>query len=179
MSAFLLTLLAALAAGVGARDQVLVARLAARRGPGPGLLVAALLVTVLSAGAAGWLGARVAPQLVPRARTILVAMALGLAALELIVMRPRRPAAEPTESLGALGVVLLAHQVTDAVRLLIFAIAAGSAVPAFAILGGAIGAVLYMVLGWIGGEALLRLPLGRLRTGLGAVLALVAVYIAF
>ncbi|MFM5893601.1 MAG: hypothetical protein ACKOQM_04115, partial [Novosphingobium sp.] len=107
MSAFLLALLAALVAGLGARDQMVVAELAARRGTGLGLLVTAVSVALLSAGVAGWLGGQVAPQMMPRARSILVAMALGLAALELVVLRPHRQAAEPTESLGALAVVLL------------------------------------------------------------------------
>ena len=177
MSSFLLTFLAALVAGLGARDQMLVAELSARRGPGLGLLVTAVAMAMLSAGIAGWAGGLVAPQLLPRARTVLVAMALGLAAIELIVLHPRRPAAEPTESLGALAVVLLAHQVTDAARLLVFAIAAASAVPAFAMFGGMAGCALGLVAGWSGGDALLRLPLRWLRAGLGLVLAFAALYL--
>jgi Ca2+/H+ antiporter, TMEM165/GDT1 family len=177
MSAFLLALLAALIAGLGARDQMVVAELAARRGTGLGLLVTAVSVALLSAGVAGWLGGQVAPQMIPRARSILVAMALGLAALELVVLRPRRQAAEPTESLGALAVVLLAHQVTDAARLLVFAIAAASAVPALAMLGGAAGCGLSMVVAVVAGGDLLRLPLRWLRAGLGVVLGLVAIYL--
>lgn len=178
MSSFLLAMLAVLVAGLGARDQMLVAELTARRGPRLGLLVTALGVAVLSAGVAGWFGGSIAPQLLPRTRALLAAMALGLAAIELIVLRPRRRAAEPTESLGAFAVVLLAHQITDAARLLIFSIAAASALPALAALGGMTGAALGMVIGWSGGEALLRLPLGRLRRGLGAMLGLIAIYIA-
>ena len=177
MSAFLFTMIAALVAGLGARDQVLVASLAVRRGAVLGLLLTALAVAVLSAGIAGWAGALVAPQMTPRARTYLVAMALSLAAIELIVLRPRRPVAEPTESLGALAVVLLAHEVTDAARLLVFALAAASAVPAFAIAGGIAGCAASVVLGWGTGDVLLRLPLGWLRAGLGAALALVALYL--
>lgn len=176
MSAFLLALLAALVAGLGARDQMVVAELAVRRGPGLGLLVTAMAAALLSAAIAGWLGGQVAPQLLPRARSILVAMALGLAALELVVLRPRRQAAEPTESLGALAVVLLAHQVTDAARLLVFAIAAASAVPVLAMLGGAAGCGLSMAMAVTGGADLLRLPLRWMRTGLGVVLGLVAIY---
>lgn len=177
MSAFLLALLAALVAGLGARDQMVVVQLAARRGRGLGLLITVMAVALLSAVVAGWLGGQVAPQLLPRARTYMVAMALGLAALELVVLRPGRQAAEPTESLGALAVVLLAHQVTDGARLLVFAIAAASAVPVLAILGGAAGCGLSMVLAVVGGEDLLRLPLRRMRTGLGVTLGLVAIYL--
>ena len=177
MSAFLFTMIAALVAGLGARDQMLVAELSARRGSGLGVLVTAVAIAMLSAGIAGWAGGLVAPQLLPRARIVLVAMALGLAAIELIVLRPRRRAAEPTESLGALAVVLLAHQLTDASRLLVFALAAASAFPVFAMLGGMAGCTLSMAAGWGGGDALLRLPLGWLRAGLGVVLALVAAYL--
>jgi putative Ca2+/H+ antiporter (TMEM165/GDT1 family) len=177
MAAFLFTMLAALVAGLGARDQMQVASLAVRRGAGIGLLVTALAVAVFSAALAGWAGGLVAPQMTPRARTYLVAMALGLAALELLVLRPRRPAAEPTESLGALAVVLLARQLTDAARLLIFAISAASAVPALALAGGMAGCGASIALGWSAGDMLLRLPMVWLRAGLGVVLALVAVYL--
>jgi len=177
MAAFLFTLLAALVAGLGARDQMLVASLAARRGAGIGLLTVALTVAVLSAGIAGWAGGLVAPQMTPRARTLLVAMALGLAAFEMLVLRPRRAAAEPTESFGALAVVLLAHELTDAARLLVFAIAAASAVPALALAGGMAGCGASIALGWSAGDMLLRLPLVWLRAGLGVALALVAVYL--
>ncbi|MDL2353148.1 MAG: hypothetical protein QFC78_09920 [Pseudomonadota bacterium] len=177
MAAFLLALLAALIAGVGARDQLLVAWMAARRGPGFGLLATAMTAALLSAALAGWAGTLAAPQLEPRARTYLVAMALGLAALELLVLRPGRRPAEPSASLGALGVVLLAQQVTDAARLLVFALAASSSVPQFAVLGGMLGCAATAVLGWSGGERLAALPLGRIRAGLGVLLAGIALFL--
>ena len=183
MLAFLLTLLAALTAGVGARDQLLVAWMAERQGAklGPefGLLVTAVVVAMFSAGIAGWVGLLAAPQLEARARTYLVAMALGLAALELVVVRPRRRPAEPTGSLGALAIVLLAQQLTDAARLLVFALAASSAVPAFAIAGGMLGCAATAVLGWSGGAWLEALPLRRIRAGLGLVLAVIALWLVF
>ena len=179
MSGFLLALLAALAAGVGARDQLLVARMAARQGPDqsrrPLLLLIALAAALLSAGLAGWAGSIAAPQLVPRARNLLVAMALGLAALELLLVRPGRRPKEPTASLGALAIVLLAQQAIDAARLLIFALAASSAVPLFAVLGGMIGCAATAVLGWAGGARLAELPLTGARRVLGVVLAAIAV----
>ena len=181
MATFLFTLLAALAVGVGARDQLLVAWMAARpgarAGPGLGLLVTAIGAALFSAGLAGWAGMVAAPQLAPPARGVLVAMALGLAALELLVLRPGRRPAEPTASLGALGVVLLAQQVTDAARLLIFALAASSAVPQLAILGGMLGCAGTAVVGWSGGDRLAALPLRRVRAGLGLVLAGIAIYL--
>lgn len=177
MATFLLALLAALVAGVGARDQLLVAWIAARQGQRPLLLVTAVVVALLSAGLAGWAGMLAAPQLVPQARGVLVAMALGLAALELLVLRPKPRPAEPTASLGALAVVLLARQLADAARLLIFALAASSAVPLFAIAGGMLGCAATAVLGWGGGDKLADLPLGRIRAGLGLLLAAIAAYL--
>lgn len=177
MAAFLLTLLVALIVGLGARDQLLVAWMAARQGQRTALLVTAIAVALLSAGAAGWAGMLAAPQLEPRARVYLVAMALGLAALELLVLRPGRRPAEPTSSLGALAVVLLAQQLTDAARLLVFALAASSAVPQFAVLGGMLGCAGTAVLGWSGAERLAALPLARVRAGLGVLLGGIAVYL--
>ena len=182
MASFLLTLLAALAVGVGARDQMLVAWMAARpgakSGPGVGLLVTAIGVALFSAGLAGWAGSLAAPQLAPPARVLLVALALGLAALELLVLRPGRRPAEPTASLGALAVVLLAQQVTDAARLLVFALAASSAVPPLAIAGGMLGCAGTALIGWMGGARLAALPLIWVRRALGVVLAGIAAYLA-
>lgn len=181
MSAFLLALLAALAAGVGARDQLLVAWMSARSGetagPGFGLLVTAIGAALLSAALAGWAGMVVAPQLAPPARGVLVAMALGLAALELLLLRLGRRPAEPTASLGALGLVLLAQELTDAARLLVFALAASSPAPQLAVLGGMLGCAGTAVLGWSGGDRLCALPLRRIRAGLGLVLAGIVIYL--
>ena len=178
MADFLFAMLAVLIAGLGARDQVLVAGMAERQGPRPGILLVALAGAVVSAVAAGWLGTVTAPLLIPRARTLLVAMVLGLAALELIFVRPRRIAAEPTHSLGAFAAVLLAQQLTDAARLLVFALAAASAVPHWTVLGGAIGGGLSVAAGWLGAQSLRALPLVAVRRGLGTVLALVALWLA-
>ena len=177
MASFLLTLLAALAAGVGSRDQMLVAWMAERHGQRLLLLLTVVAVATASAGLAGWAGMVAAPLLEPRARTYLVAMTLGLAALELLVLRSGRRPAEPTASLGALAVVLLAQQVTDAARLLVFALAASSAVPQFAVLGGMIGCAVTAVLGWSGGERLAALPLTAVRRALGVLLAAIAVFV--
>ena len=171
-------MLAVLIAGLGARDQVLVADLAERQGPRPAILLLAVLTAGVSAAAAGWAGAITAPLLIPRARTMLVAMVLGLAALELLFIRPRGTATEPTNSLGAFAVVLLAQQLTDAARLLVFALAAASAVPQLAALGGAVGGTLSVLGGWLAAQHLRGLPLVAVRRGLGLGLALVALWLA-
>lgn len=178
MTGFILALLAALIAGVGARDQAIVAAMAERQGPRPAALLAALLCAALSAWAAGWAGTISAPLLAPAALRWLVVLAAGLAALELLLLRPGRKPAEPTASLGAFVIVLLAQQLTDAARLLIFALAATSTVPALATLGGMLGGCLTVVTGWSAGAALGDWPLGKLRRILGCGLILMALLLA-
>ena len=178
MAGFLFALLASVISGVGARDQLLVAAMGQRQSARPAVLLVALIAALGSAAAAGWGGASLAPLLLPRARILLVALALGLAALELVLIRPRRTPEEPTASLGALAIVLLARQLTDASRLLVFALAASSAVPLAAAAGGMLGCAATVVAGWLAGPRLTRLPLVAVRRGLGLGLAAVAVWLA-
>lgn len=177
MAGFLFALLASIVVGIGARDQALVAGLSVRQGARPAVLALALLAAFASAGVAAWAGVQVAPMLVPAARTMLVAMVLGLAALELLVMRPLKQPAEPTESLFAFGVVLLAQQLTDAARLVIFALAAASTLPVATALGGAIGCSVTVVIGWLLAAELRRWPLGAVRRALGVVLLAIAAWL--
>lgn len=168
-------MLAVVATGLGARDQVLMARMAGR----PAVLVIGLLCALLTSAAAGWAGHAAAPLLDAPARSVLVAMALGAAAAELIMVRPGRKPLEPTQSLGAFALVILAQQLTDAARLTVFAIAAASPVPWAAILGGAAGSAASVVAGWLGGEDWEALPLGLIRRGLGLLLLLITIYLAY
>ncbi len=168
-------MLAVLAAGLGARDQVLMARLAGRGS----VLAIGLVCAALTTAAAGWAGHTIAPQINGPTRSILVAMALGFAAVELIFVRPGRKPLEPTQSLGALTVVLLAQQLTDAARFTVFAIAAASPVPWVAVAGGAIGSAATVLAGWLGGRDWEAQPLGRIRRGLGIALLLVTIYLAY
>ena len=181
MAGFLFALLAAVIAGVGARDQVLVASLArqqdGRRRGRVAVLVMALVVALSSAAAAGWAGLALAPLMVPRARIFLVAMALGLAALELLFIQPHRKPDEPTASLGAFAIVLLAQQLTDAARLLVFVLAASSAVPQLAAAGGMLGSAVTVAAGWLAGPSLARLPLVGIRRAFGVILAAAAIWL--
>ena len=178
MAGFLLALLAVLVTGIGARDQAMVAELTARQGARPLVLVVALGCALGSALAAGWAGIQVAPLLAPRARVMLVAMVLALAVLELLFVRPLRKAEEPTHSLFAFGAVLLAQQLTDAARLVIFALAAWSVLPAAAVLGGVIGAGVTVLAGWLAAAHLARWPVAGLRRVLGLGLAVIAAWLA-
>lgn len=148
VTGFLFAFIAVLLAGIGARDQVTVARLSARAGQRPALLTVAIALGVATAAFAAWLSMEVSPMLNARARTLFAAIALGFAGLESLALSPGRKPEEPTRSLAAIAIVLLAHQLTDAARFLIFglAVATGAAVPAGA--GGALGGAFLLGAAW-------------------------------
>lgn len=172
MTGLLFALIATLLVGIGARDQVLVAQLAERQGARPALLMVAIASGMAAAAIAAWGGAQVAGLMAGNARLFLVALALGLAGLELLVLAPRAAPAEPTHSLGAFALVIFAMQLTDAARFVVFALAALTRAPLTTGLGGAFGAALVVGAGWM---LLAQAPwLGRLRRGLGAALLLLA-----
>ena len=180
VNGFLFALIAAGLTGIGARDQLLLARISARHGPQTGLLAVAALTGALAAAIAARVGGDAAPQLPARARLLLAAFALVVAAGEMVLIRRPRPLREPTHSLGATAIVLLAHQITDASRLLVFAIAVSWPWPQVA-LGGALGGMLALAGGWLGGADFLAAErwLRRARIGAGLVLALAAAALAF
>ncbi|WP_309622584.1 hypothetical protein [Novosphingobium sp.] len=175
MAGFLFAMLAVLATGLGARDQVLVAHMAPRRA----VLAVALVCTLIASLLAGWAGQSVAPLMTAPARMFLVAMALGLAALELLVIRPGRKPIEPTQSLGAFFLVLLAQQLFDASRFTLFAIAAASPAAWTAVAGGILGSATSVSAGWLGGATWQARPLTLVRRGLGAAMLLLALYLAY
>lgn len=177
MSAAFLAFLAALLAGVGARDQMLVASLAARRFLPPMLLAVALLTAAASGFVAGRAAEVLAPLLTPSARVMFAGMAAGIAGLECLVIGPRRAPEEPTRSLFAAAVVLLAHQLTDGARFLVFAIAVATAVPQAAALGGAAGGVATVLIGALAGEAVLGARLRLVRRVIGGVFLFVAAWL--
>jgi hypothetical protein len=171
MPSFFLALLAAAAATAGGSEAVRVGRLAAALGSGMGLLVACWLACVGACALAAWLGAGIAAELVPAGKAMLVAVALLLAGLELLVLRPGRPPAEPTRSFGAILLVLSAAQLTAAAGFLVFALAAALATPGLAAAGGALGSGAVLTVAWSAGAAWeARVPLGALRYGMAALL---------
>ena len=177
MTGFLFAFIAALLAGIGARDQLTVAGLAARNGQKLSLLVVAMLTAAVTAGIAGWAAGMVLPVIAGNARAgqFLLGVALGFAGLEMLLLRARALPQEPTQSLGAAGIVLTAYQLTDAARFFVFAIAAASAAPMPAGLGGAIGCVAVVALGWIAAEDMPVKAAGYARRGLGLLSLLLAV----
>ncbi|UVI40335.1 hypothetical protein [Qipengyuania spongiae] len=169
--------MAAILAGMGGRDQLIVASLRDRTAGGVPLAGVALSCGVATVLLAAWAGQMVGAGLSDSAETMLLAIALALVALELAWWRTTREPAEPTRSLGALALVLIASQIGDATRLLIFALAAGSAAPAMTGAGGALGSAAGLMAALaVGRGGMNALPLKRLRRTLAA-LAFVAALI--
>ncbi|AIT80947.1 hypothetical protein [Novosphingobium pentaromativorans] len=177
MPAFYLTFIGVLLAGFGARDQVTIAGLTGRQGQRPGVLLVALACTGLTSALAAWAALKMLPVLPPPARGIFAAIAIGLAGLESMILAPRRNPKEPTNSLGALGLVLAAAQVTDAVRFLIFGLAVGLGAPLAAGAGGLLGGLLLSTFAWAVPGFLDRSWTRCGRRIVGAVLVLVALVI--
>lgn len=177
MTGFYFTLLAVLLAGLAARDQLTVAGLTLRQGARPGVLVTGIVISFATGAAAAWAGSLIAPLLPSNARLFLAALALGFAGGESLLFSPGRNPEEPTLSLGALALVLVAHQLTDAARFLVFAIAVATNAPIPAGLGGAIGGAALLAAAWLAPE-LVTLPLlRRLRRVVGVVLLVVALFL--
>lgn len=179
MSALYLAFLAVLLAGLGARDQVTVAGLVQRQGARPGVLLVAIAASIATAAFAAWAAMAVAPLLAPRARLVMAAIALGLAAIESFWAFSGRKPEEPTESLGALAAVLLAHQLTDAARFLIFAIAVAFAAPWPAGIGGAAAGAIALAAAWMLPEIFADPRLRWARRGMGVLLLLAGLIVFF
>jgi putative Ca2+/H+ antiporter (TMEM165/GDT1 family) len=179
MAAALYAFIAAMIAGIGARDQLLVAGLAVRLGRRWSILLVALASAMFSTAVAVLAARAISAELNNRAGLLLAALALALAALELALVQPRRAPDEPTRSLGAAGIVLLATQITDATRFLVFAIAIATEAPRTAGLGGMIASLVVITVGWVGGADLLALPLKSARRVLAAMLMLVAIWLVW
>lgn len=164
MNGFLLSLLLVFALATGGRDQWMVARWADSLGRSTRLLALAIVCASFSAAAMAWVGAEFAALLPRRAGQMLVAFALAMAAFELALPVRFIQPKEPTRSLAALGLVLVARQIGDGARFAVFALAAWSEWPILAGIGGALGGAAAVAFGWAaGGEALARWPLRPLR----------------
>ncbi len=170
-------LAAVFAISLGGRDQLLAARLVERLGRAGPLLAVGALSSIVSAMAMAAAGLALTLVLPGPAADMLVAIALLVAAAELAW--PRRGALpdEPTRSLFAIFVVLLARQLGDAARFLVFAFAAGGSAW-LAGIGGAIGGIAALALGILASEELPGWPLRGVRLALAVLLAIVAVVMA-
>lgn len=138
----------------------------------------AWLSAAITAALAGLAGMGIASLLAPNAKAMLVAIALLLAAAEMVWPWRWRMAEEPTRSSFAILVVLVAAQIGDGARFLILAITLATGAPWLAVLGGAVGSGAVLTLGWSLGP----LPahagtLRRVRLALATVLAVTGVVI--
>lgn len=179
MSAFYLAFVAVLLAGLGARDQATVAALTLRQRGRAGVLLTGVVVSVATAAFAAWAASFIVPLLVPKARVVMVAIALALGGLEALWPFAAKRMEEPTASLGALGVVVLAHQLTDAARFLVFALAAAFAAPVAAGVGGALAGAVSLGLAWMLPEVFTDPRLRVARRVVGLVLLLAAAVVFF
>jgi putative Ca2+/H+ antiporter (TMEM165/GDT1 family) len=176
LAAFLFALVAVFAVSLGGRDQLLAARLADRLGKGGGLLAVGGLASTVSAFAMAVAGLALALALPGPAAEMLVAIALVLAAAELAWPRRSALPEEPTRSLFATFIVLLARQVGDAARFMVFAFAAGGSAW-LAGAGGALGGAAAIGLGISASREIFDWPLRKLRLGLAVALAVTAIVV--
>ncbi len=179
MTGLFLAFLASLLAGAGARDQAVIADMAAAQGARPAALAVAILTCAITSAAAAWASLAVAPMLNGDARLFLAGLALGFAGGESLLMGRPRPPKEPTNSLAALAIVLAAHQLTDATRFLIFAISLAAHAPAPAAAGGTAAGVLLLSLAWSAPGLLGSRQLGLARRVIGGVLLVAGIGLAF
>jgi putative Ca2+/H+ antiporter (TMEM165/GDT1 family) len=179
MPALFLALLTAFLAMLGGRSALLTARLAGALGGSAALLAACWLTAIASSALAAWAGLLIAPLMAPAGKTMFVAAALALAALELLLFKSAAAPAEPTRSHGAIVLVLLARQVTDSARFLVLVLAVATAEPFLAAAGGALGSGAVLSAAWaLGGEWERRLPLRAIRLGAAGVFVLAAIVTA-
>ncbi|MBV1916855.1 MAG: hypothetical protein KUG65_02165, partial [Sphingomonadaceae bacterium] len=152
--------------------------LSQQQGRRPAVLIIAALLAAATAAFAGWAATLIVPLMQPAARVFLCALALGFAGGESLVLRPRVAKGEPTHSLGAFSFVLLAHQLTDAARFVIFGIAVATNAPVTVAAGGALGGMVLLGFGWAFPQIVLH---GRIRVArrlIGVGFLLLAAYVA-
>jgi putative Ca2+/H+ antiporter (TMEM165/GDT1 family) len=176
MAEFVLALVISIVCGCGARDQVLIGALSARQGRRAAVLAVAVGCAMIVAVFAAWIGAWLAGTMASLTiRQALIAAVMVAALVDLARVPQVRLPAEPTDSLGALALVLLVYQLRDGGRLLAVAVGllAGANWPAVAA-GAASGAAIMVAAGWQTGAALPFPALQAIRRwgGLGLCLCL-------
>jgi hypothetical protein len=152
--------------------------LSAALGGSAGLLVTCWFTAAAASAAAAWGGGLVVPLLAPAGKTMFVAAALAMAAIELAWPMRKAPPEEPTRSLGAIGLVLLAGQLFDAARFLVLALAVATGNALLAAVGGALGSGAVMTLAWtLGADWERRLPLAAIRLALAGLFLIAALVV--
>lgn len=178
MPSFFLAFIAVLATSIGSRDQLLVAQLSRRLGRSNGLLMTGWLVAIVTACIMAWAGQAAAQILPGEGKTMLVAIAMVLAGVELAWPNRIKAVKEPTRSLGAIALVLFSRQLGDAGRFLTFAIAAATGAPVLAGIGGALGGGAAVTVGWLmAAELDKERPLRAVRLALAGIVLLAGIVI--
>ena len=178
MAPFLFALAAVFLMSLGARDQLMMARMSAQSGEAGSLLFIGIVVSAITAAVMAYGGSWMASLLPARAQYMLTAFALGAAAFELAWRVKLKKPDEPTQSKGAFAIVLAATQMHDAARFIVFAFAAGAAAAPAAGLGGALGGAAALYLGWTLGGELEKWPLKPIRWVLAALALAAGIYMA-
>ena len=163
MTAFLLTFLSVALAMFAGREAVRVAQLAQGGVSLRSLLLAIAVAAVLAAALAAWLASGLETLVTGTARAWCVAGALALAALEVGLLTTTRVPQEPTASIGATTLVLLAGMATEASGLLVLSIALATGEGALAAAGGAMASAGVLGFAAIAGEDWERMPRKILR----------------
>jgi Ca2+/H+ antiporter, TMEM165/GDT1 family len=175
MGAFYLTLIAVLFSGLAARDQMTIAALTRRQGQRLGVLAVGTAVAALTCAGAAYVAGEVLRTLPPPARGILAAIVLAFAGLESLILSPRKEPREPTHSLGALAIVLLASQVTDSARFTLLGLAVGTGAPLAVGLGGGLAGLVLVGAAWALPQAFAGRGVRIVRRCIGALLLLAAI----
>nr|WP_298930609.1 hypothetical protein [uncultured Erythrobacter sp.] len=177
MDAFMFTLLLTFIIALGGRDQMIIAQFSDELERTNGLLILGMACAAASAAVMAYAGWTIASMLPDRAAQMLVAIALAFAGLELFWPIRLKRMKEPTRSYVAIGVVVFLRQFGDAARFVIFAFAAQAVYPVTTIIGGALGGMAAIAVGWAAGKARLeKFPLFYIRIFIGACLIVAALF---
>ena len=177
MSTLLFAFVAVLVVSTGGRDWQLAARLSQQLGNTTALMVAGIIASVVSAAAMAFSGSLIANLMPGQAQAMLVAIALLIAAAELAWPRKGRLPQEPTRSFLPILIVLIARQVGDAARFLVFAFAASGSVVVAGV-GGALGGIAAVAMAILAGADIqARVPLRAVRIVIAVILLIGAIVI--
>ncbi|WP_095012840.1 hypothetical protein [Tsuneonella mangrovi] len=176
MASLLFAFVAVLVVSTGGRDWLLASRLSQRLGNTTALLVAGVIASGATAALMAFAGSLIAARMPGPAQTMLVAIALVVAALELCWQVRKALPEEPTRSFVPIVIVLAARQVGDAARFLVFAFAAGGSA-VLAGFGGALGGAAALAIAVLSGREIeSAVSLRAIRIALAALLLAVAAW---
>lgn len=157
---------------------MMLAMLADRMGSAGPLLTLAWGTVIIATLVMAFAAEAVSSFLSVDTKTMVVAIAMLFAAVEVVLPNRDKAPREPTQSLFAIGAVLLARQLTDAPRFLVFAFGIFSGMPMLAALGGIMAGGAGLTAGWLLGEELAGASwLKAVRWALAALLGITAIWI--